>query len=86
MKRVPRKEDFLPCFAGGIFSKVEEREVEGCGLEERDDERVKVGRPGDPGPLSTSEGEVMAVDLVIGVVVVTTVPTVLVDCRFATDR
>lgn len=87
VKRLPRKEGFFFFFADcAVVEMVEKRAEGGWGLEEWDDERVRTGKPGDRGPFSTSEGEVLMVELVTAVVAVIAVPTVLVDARDSTDR
>jgi len=87
VKRVPRNEGFFLFFAGdAVVDMVEERGEGNLGAGVREDESVRPGKPGDPGPLSTSEGEVVIVETVAAVLVVTAVPMVLVDCPDPTDR
>ena len=86
MKSVPRKEDLFLSLAGFAVLDMAKDGAEGdLGAEVAEDNGVKTGRPGDRGPLSASEGEVMAVEVVLAVSVVRVVPIVLVDCRDPAD-
>lgn len=55
------------------------------GVEVTEDNGVKTGRPGDRGPVSTSEGEVMTGEVVLAVSVVRVVPIVPAVCRDPVD-
>jgi hypothetical protein len=59
----------------------EERTVGDLEVEEWEDEEVKIDRPGDGRPISTSEGEVTTVDAIAAVFEVGPLPFVLVECR-----
>ncbi len=75
---VPRNEGFFLLFAGcDVLDMVEYRLVDGLGAAREDD----MDKPGDRGPLSRSEGEVIMVEVVKVVLVVNDVPIVLVDRR-----
>jgi hypothetical protein len=77
-KSVPRNEAIFLFLVGcELLDMAKERAVGDLG----DDERCDTGKPGDRGLLSTSEGEVMMVEVVTAVFVVRAVPMVLVDCR-----
>jgi hypothetical protein len=79
---VPRNEDFFLDFAGCVLTDMpEERRVGDLDAEEREDEEVKIDRPGDGRPLSISEGGVIRVEVVAFVFVL-----VLVECRDPTGR
>jgi len=84
---VPRNEDFFLDFADCALADMpKERRVGDLDAEEREDEEVKTDRPGDGRPLSTSEGEVMTVEVLKIVLVVGVVPSVLVECRDPAGR
>jgi hypothetical protein len=82
VNKVPRNEDFFLDFVGCVLADMpKECTVGDLDTEEREDKEVKTDRPGDGRPLSTSEGEVMTVEVVTIVFVVGAVPFVLVECR-----
>lgn len=86
MKSVPRKEGFFLSLAGfAVLDMAKDRAEGDLGAEVTEDDGVKTGRPGGRGPLSTSEGEVMTVEVVPAVSVVRVVPIALVDCRDPVD-
>ena len=80
VKNVPRKEDFFFSFGSCVVLGVVEHRAEGeVGAAREDD----MDKPGDRGPLSRLDSEVIMVEVVkvVEVVVVKDVPVVLVDRR-----
>lgn len=84
---VPRKDVFFLVFAGCALAEMPKERAEGdLEAEVWEDEGVKTGKPGDRGPPSISEAEVMIVDVVAAVFVVRAVPVVLVECLDPANR